>query len=77
MPFDANTIGAATTGTFVAGAFSDSFSVGSGDVDMVALDLTAGRNYEIDVDSAAGDFLLRVFDEFGNEVYLRGRFKSS
>jgi Ca2+-binding RTX toxin-like protein len=71
MAFDGSTIAAATTGTFVGSVYSDTFSVGGSDVDMVALDLSVGQIYEIDVDNGvAGDFVLRVFDEFGTEVYF-------
>jgi Ca2+-binding RTX toxin-like protein len=69
MAFDGSTIGAATTGTFVTSVFTDTFSVGGSDVDMIALTLVAHRVYQVDVDNGtAGDFYLRVFDQFGNEV---------
>lgn len=69
MPFNGQTIGAATLGTFTAGVFTDTFSVGFTEADMVALDLTEGRFYEIDIDNgASGDLYLRIFDQFGNEV---------
>lgn len=69
MPFDGNTLDSATTGAFVAGVFSDTFSVGNNDVDVIRLDLVAGGYYTIDIDNGTeGDFYLRVFDAFGNEV---------
>jgi Ca2+-binding RTX toxin-like protein len=69
MPFTAQTIGAATSGVFVGALFSDTFSVGDNEVDMVRLTLTAGLRYEFDVDNgASGDFYLRIFDSRGNEV---------
>lgn len=69
MAFDGSTIGAATTGAFVGATFTDTFSVGNNDVDMVRIDLVAGTRYVIDIDNGtAGDFYLRVFDAFGNEV---------
>lgn len=69
MAFDGSTLIAATTGTFVANLFTDTFSCGNNDVDMVALTLRAGARYVIDVDNGtAGDFYLRVFDMFGSEV---------
>ena len=69
MAFDGSTIANATTATFVGGTFSDTFIVGFADVDMVALDLTAGQLYVADIDNG-GDFLLRIFDALGNEVLL-------
>ena len=69
MAFDGSTIANATTGTFGFSNFSDTFTVGFADVDMVALDLTAGRLYVADIDNG-GDFLLRIFDALGNEVFL-------
>ena len=69
MPFEASTIATATLGSFVGGSFSDTFVAGSADVDMIALDLTEGQFYEIDIDNGtAGDFYLRIFDQFGVEV---------
>ena len=69
MPFNATTIGAATTGVFGGVTFSDTFDVGGSKVNMIALDLTEGQFYEIDIDNGiAGDFYLRIFDEFGVEV---------
>ena len=69
MAIDGSTIASATTATLVAGVFTDSFSLSSVDVDMVRIDLVAGQLYQIDVDNGtAGDFHLRIFDEFGNEV---------
>lgn len=71
MSFDGSTLSAATTGTFGGefGVFSDTFSVGFADVDMVRLQLVAGELYTIDIDNGtAGDFYLRIFDAFGNEV---------
>jgi Ca2+-binding RTX toxin-like protein len=70
MAIDANTLSAAAAGSFVAGVFSDSFTITHqlADVDMVRLDLVAGRAYEIDVDGG-GDTYLRIFDQFGTEVW--------
>ena len=69
MPFDGSTLSTATTGVFAGNAFSDTFSISGDDVDMVRLDLTAGTLYRVDVDNGfAGDFYLRIFDAFGNEV---------
>ncbi len=70
MPFDGSTISTATTATFVGFTFTDTFSINStGDVDMVAITLLAGRTYTIDIDNgAAGDLYLRIFDVFGSEV---------
>ena len=69
MAFEASTILTTTSGVFVGGSFSDTFTVGFGDVDMVALTLLAGQSYSFDVDNAtAGDLYLRIFDAFGNEV---------
>ncbi len=69
MAFESSTIGTATVGSFVGTVFSDTFTVGSSDVDMIALDLTEGLFYEFDIDNAtAGDFYLRIFDQFGVEV---------
>ena len=69
MPFESSTIGTATLGSFVGGTFSDTFVVGSADVDMIALDLVEGQFYEFDIDNGtAGDFYLRIFDQFGTEV---------
>ena len=42
MPFNATTIGAATTGVFGGVTFSDTFDVGGSKVNMIALDLTEG-----------------------------------
>ena len=69
MPFDGSTLAAATPVTFTAGLFSDTFQVGGSDVDMIRIDLTAGRHYSLDVDGGL-DFALRVFDDFGTEVFL-------
>ena len=69
MPFEASTIATATLGSFVGGSFSDTFVVGGSDVDMIALDLVEGQFYEFDIDNGtAGDFYLRIFDQFGVEV---------
>jgi Ca2+-binding RTX toxin-like protein len=69
MPFNAPTMGTASTGTFVSNTFSDTFDVGGNEVNMIALDLTEGQFYEIDIDNGvAGDFYLRIFDQFGTEV---------
>jgi Ca2+-binding RTX toxin-like protein len=69
MPFNATTIGSAALGTFSGGTFTDTFDVGGSEVNMIALDLTEGRFYEIDIDSiATGDFYMRIFDQFGAEV---------
>ncbi len=69
MPFNGQTISAATLGSFVGSVFTDTFSVGFSEVDMIALDLVAGTRYVVDVDNGtAGDFYLRIFDQFGNEV---------
>ena len=69
MPFNATTLGAATLGSFVGAAFTDTFDVGGSEVNMIALDLVEGQFYEIDIDNGAvGDFYLRIFDQFGAEV---------
>jgi Ca2+-binding RTX toxin-like protein len=69
MAFDGSTIAAATTGVFFSGVFEDSFTVSGADVDMVALDLVAGRIYSFDVDNGmSGDLALRIFNQFGTEV---------
>jgi Ca2+-binding RTX toxin-like protein len=69
MPFNGQTIASAPLGSFVGATFSDTFTVGFTEVDMVALDLVAGVIYDVDVDNGlAGDFYLRIFDQFGNEV---------
>jgi Ca2+-binding RTX toxin-like protein len=72
MAFDGSTISAATPATFTAGVFTDTFTISPGsDVDMVRIDLIAGRTYIIDVDNiggVTGDLYLRVFDETGAEV---------
>ena len=69
MPFDGSTIFSATTATLVGGVFTDTFGLTAIDVDMVAITLTAGNLYQIDVDNGvAGDFHLRIFDAFGSEV---------
>lgn len=69
MAIDGSTISAATTATFVAGVYTDTFSLSAIDVDMVRIDLVAGNRYQIDIDNgAAGDFHLRIFDAFGSEV---------
>ena len=69
MAFDGSTISTATTATFVAGVFTDTFILSAIDVDMVAITLTAGNLYQIDIDNGvAGDFHLRIFDAFGIEV---------
>jgi Ca2+-binding RTX toxin-like protein len=67
MAFDGDTLSTADTGAIVGGTFSDTFSVGDTDVDIVALDLTAGHAYTFDIDGG-GDFYLRIFDQFGNEI---------
>ena len=69
MPFDGSTLAAAAPATFTAGVFTDTFQVGNSDVDMVRIDLTAGKLYTIDIDNGL-DFLMRVFDAFGTEVFL-------
>lgn len=69
MPFDGSTFAAATPVTFTLGVFTDTFQVGFSDVDMVRIDLVAGRTYFLDIDNGL-DFLLRVFDAFGTEVFL-------
>ncbi len=79
MPFNATTIGSATLGSFVGATFTDTFDVGGNEVNMIALDLTEGQFYEIDIDNGtAGDFYLRIFDQFGNEVQANddGNFSS-
>ena len=69
MPFNAQTLGDATTGVFAGATFTDSFLVGGNEAKMIRLTLTAGRFYEIDVDNGtAGDFYLRIFDARGHEV---------
>jgi Ca2+-binding RTX toxin-like protein len=69
MAFDGSTIQTATFGGVFTNNFTDTFSVGFNDVDMVALTLLAGTSYQIDIDNGtAGDLYLRVFDAFGNEV---------
>jgi Ca2+-binding RTX toxin-like protein len=69
MAFDGSTFAAATTGVFVGGVFSDSFSVGGADVDIIALNLGTATNYFFDVDNGtSGDLLMRIFDPLGNEV---------
>ena len=69
MPFNATTIGTATNGPFFGATFSDTFDVGGNEVNMVALTLTEGRSYEIDVDNGvSGDLYMRIFDQFGVEV---------
>ena len=69
MPFNATTIGSATLGIFSGVTFTDSFDVGGAEVNMIALDLVEGQFYEIDIDNGtAGDFYLRIFDQFGAEV---------
>ena len=69
MAFDGSTIFTATTATLVGGVFTDTFDLFSTDVDMVRIDLVAGRLYQIDIDNGtAGDFHLRIFDAFGSEV---------
>jgi Ca2+-binding RTX toxin-like protein len=69
MPFNATTLGTATLGSFAGSTFTDTFDVGGSEVNFVAIDLTEGRFYEIDIDSiASGDFFLRIFDQFGVEV---------
>ncbi len=69
MAFDGSTLAAATTATLVGGFFSDTFSVGNSDVDMVRIDLEAGVKYRFDVDNGtAGDLYLRIFNQFGTEV---------
>ncbi len=69
MAFESDTLSTATTGVFVGSVFSDTFSVGFADVDMIRITLTAGQFYEVDVDNGtAGDFYLRIFDDRGHEV---------
>lgn len=67
MAFDANTIGMASVVPFTGGIISETFNVGASDVDMMAVDLVAGRRYDIDADGG-NDSYLRIFDAFGNEV---------
>ena len=67
LAFDGSTLDAAPAGSFVGGIYSDTFTVGFSDVDMVKLILNAGELYSVDVDNG-GDFYLRIFDAFGNEV---------
>ena len=69
MPFDGSTLATATSVAFTAGVVTDSFQVGGSDVDMVRIELTAGNRYTIDIDNGL-DFLMRVFDAFGTEVFL-------
>ena len=69
MPFDGSTLAAATPVALTGNVFSDTFQVGGSDVDMIRIDLTAGRHYSLDVDGGL-DFALRVFDAFGTEVFL-------
>jgi Ca2+-binding RTX toxin-like protein len=70
MPFNSTALGTATTGSFVADVFSDSFDVGFNEVNMVALQLQAGTVYTVDVDNSGNvaDLYLRIFDAFGVEV---------
>lgn len=67
MAIDANTIQAAELGAFAGGLLNETFSVSLADVDILAVDLTGGRMYEIDVDGG-NDSYLRIFDERGVEV---------
>lgn len=69
MPFEGSTLIAATPVAFTSFVFTDTFQVGGSDVDMVRIELTAGNLYTIDIDNGT-DFLLRVFDTFGIEVFL-------
>lgn len=69
MAFDGSVILTATQAVFVGTTFTDTFSVGTSDVDMVRIELTAGVRYTFDVDNGTvGDFYLRVFNAFGTEV---------
>ena len=69
MPFNATTIGTSTTGTFAGGTFIDTFDITGSEVNMIALNLTEGQFYEIDVDNGvSGDLYMRIFDQFGVEV---------
>jgi Ca2+-binding RTX toxin-like protein len=67
MAFDGNTMSTAELRTFTGGVINETFNVSGSDVDMMAVDLVAGRMYEIDAD-AGNDSYLRIFDAFGNEV---------
>ena len=70
MAFDSSTIATlTTTATLTTGVFTDTFIVGFTDVDMIRIELMAGAGYNLDVDFGS-DFLLRVFDAFGNEVFV-------
>ena len=68
MPFDGSTLVAATPVSFTSTLFTDTFSVGLTDVDMVRFDLAAGNRYTFDIDNGL-DFHLRIFDVFGTEVF--------
>ncbi len=69
MPFDASTLSTAQIRGFGIGTtVTDTFSVGGSGVAMFAIDLVAGRTYEIDADDG-NDTFLRIFDAFGVEVF--------
>jgi Ca2+-binding RTX toxin-like protein len=68
MAFDASTLNGAVLVPFVSGIINETFSVGGNDVDIMAIDLVAGRMYRLDVDPG-NDSYLRIFDAFGNEVF--------
>lgn len=69
MALTAQTIGTAPVGALPPfGVFTDTYSVFGGGVVMIALDLEAGRIYEVDTDGTNGDSYIRVFDALGNEV---------
>jgi Ca2+-binding RTX toxin-like protein len=69
MAFDGDTLAAADQVTFAGGQIAETFSVAAADVDMIAVDLVAGRMYEIDIDNG-NDTLLRIFDAFGSEIRM-------
>jgi hypothetical protein len=70
MAFDGSTISTAESGTLTGGTLTDSFTLTGNDVDILAVSLQAGRVYAIDADFTGSpyDAMLRIFDQFGNEV---------
>ena len=68
MPFDSETLDDALAAGPVLEGFSDTFSVSTSDIDIVAISVTAGASYELDIDGTSGDSYLRLFDAAGNEV---------
>lgn len=65
MAFDGSILDTAETR---AVGFTDSFTIGGNDVDIVAVELVRGRVYEFDVDGDTSSFL-RLFDPFGNQDF--------